>query len=569
MSATAWPANGRVVVALLAFLLYAPAFWWGAPHATRADRTHAWGVDDETPLGSLAQLHALVAPREGQNVGYAMLHPLLVGASYTPYLGALWLSGDLRAPQPEYPYGLADPARSLRVLTWISHFLSVLLGVVCVLGLHEAARCAWGAKSALIAALLAMTVFPMFYYARTGNVDIALLAFASLALACYARCIADGTTPRRAAWLGLWAGCALATKESALGFLLGMALGLLLNAQRPPATRALPSAGAFWRAAGCGLAVGFVTFGLGSGLFLDPGRYFAHIEELSERVIIHAQGGVGATPGFPYTLAGHAALARIEFSLLVDCLNPLGLGLVLVGVASSLRRAGRADRYLLLPALGYGVYMFLLARGPHLRYTLVTALLLAPFGARALWMAESHRLRWVSHVGALAVALALALALARGASLSFEMLRDSRYEAGAWLATHLQPGDRVGFFGASQNLPPLPASVESRRFGEFRGMYDLPRIDQAAADRIARELADATPRFVIVIPDHTSLGLPHSGVLPPASYQALEQGGLGYRRVALFQTPDPFAFAGAPALDYPTVNPPIRVYRRIANLSKD
>jgi Dolichyl-phosphate-mannose-protein mannosyltransferase len=552
------------LVALAAFLLYAPAFWWGAPYATSADRTHAWGVDDETPLGSLAQVHGIVAPRPGQNVGYALLHSLLVSASYVPYLGALWLGGDLAEPVPTYPYGLDDPARSLRILGGISHFLSVLMGVVCVIGLHEAARAAWDSKTALLAALFGMTVFPMFYYARTGNVDVPMLAFASLALASYARCLAGGLTAGRGAWLGLFAGCALATKESALGALLGLALGLALNARRPSLATPAGGVGGFWRAAGTGLATSFAAFGLGSGLLLAPGRYLAHVAELSERVAIHAQGGIGATPGFPFTIDGHLALARAELSFLIDCLNPIGFALCVVGSFLSLRFDGRVGRRMLLPALGYAAYMFLLARGPHLRYTLITAFLLVPFGARAIAIAWERGPRFLSRGVAAAAALALALALARGASLTLQMLRDSRYEAGTWLAARLGPGDVVGFFGASQNLPPLPAGIESRRFGEFLGMYQLPSVDRAAADRIANELAQASPRFIVVIPDHTSLGLPHSRVLPPASYQALESGELGYRRAALFRTPDLLAFARPPALDYPTVNPPIRVFERIA-----
>lgn len=559
------PRSRHALVALVAFLLYAPAFWWGAPHATSADRTHAWGVDDETPLGSLAQVHDIVAPRPGQNVGYALLHSLLVSASYAPYLGALRLGGDLAEPVPTYPYGLADPARSLWILGCISHFLSVLMGVVCVLSLHEAARAAWDSKTAWLAALFGMAVFPMFYYARTGNVDVPVLAFASLALACYARCLASGLTAGRAAWLGLWVGCALATKESALGALLGLALGLALNARRPSVTTPAQEVDGFWRAAGLGLATSFAAFGLGSGLFLAPGRYFAHVAELSERVAIHAQGGVGATPGFPFTIAGHLALARTELSFLIDCLNPIGLGLCALGVFLSLRFDGRVGRRMLLPALGYATYMFLLARGPHLRYTLITAFLLAPFAARAVSIAWDRSPRFSSRAVAAAAGLALALALVRGASLTLQMLRDSRYEASSWLAARLGPGDVVGFFGASQNLPPLPAGIASRRFGEFQGMYELPSVDQAAADRTADELAQASPRFILVIPDHTSLGLPHSRVLPPASYQALENGELGYRRAALFQTPDALAFARPPALDYPTVNPPIRVFERIAH----
>ena len=49
---------------------------------------------------------------------------------------------------------------------------------------------------------------------------------------------------------------------------------------------------------------------------------------------------------------------------------------------------------------------------------------------------------------------------------------------------------------------------------------------------------------------------------PPPILDALRDGSLGYSQVAQFETPALFPWVLRPALDYPTVNPPIRIYAR-------
>ena len=96
--------------AVFALALYVPGFWWGIPHATAPDRTHAWGTDDETPLGPLAEIHNIIQPKPDRNLGYPLMHSFVVSASYAPYLGYLWATGGLANISGAYPFGLADPS---------------------------------------------------------------------------------------------------------------------------------------------------------------------------------------------------------------------------------------------------------------------------------------------------------------------------------------------------------------------------------------------------------------------------------------------------------------------------
>ena len=194
-----------------------PAFWWGAPHATAADRTNAWGVDDEPPLGPLAQAHDIIAPKAEQNpnLGYPMLHPFMVLGTFAPYIGYLAATGGLSAPTVAYPHGFAQPVDALRHLTWIAHFLSVLLGVGVVLCAYGLARELWDESTGLVAGVFAMLVYPMFYYARNSNVDVPVLFFTAAGLWAFAVIVNRGLTTRRALLLGVLVGLAVATKEPA------------------------------------------------------------------------------------------------------------------------------------------------------------------------------------------------------------------------------------------------------------------------------------------------------------------------------------------------------------------
>ncbi len=190
-----------MVAATLALVL--PIAHWGIPHVNADHRAHAWGNDDQVPLAPLAELHnALVEARPDRNVAYPMFHYLLLGGAYAPYLGALKLGGEFEHPSGEYPFGLADPERAFRVLSWIGRSLSILLALACVAGVYWTARALWSRSAGVFAALAWLLAFPFVYYAPLGNPDGPMLAWTSLGLAATAEVLRRGLTPGRAALLG-------------------------------------------------------------------------------------------------------------------------------------------------------------------------------------------------------------------------------------------------------------------------------------------------------------------------------------------------------------------------------
>ncbi len=553
----------RVVLFFAAFLLYAPGFWWGAPVASAADRTDAWGVDDEPPLGPLAQADDIVHPKAemNPNLGYPMLHPFMVLTAFTPYIGYLFATGGLHHPTVAYPHGFTDPVTALRVLSWIAHLLSVLLAAGIVVCAWETGRVLWDERSGYAAAAGALLFYPMFYYARVSNVDVPVLFFIAAALAAFAHILARGLTFRRAVTFGTLAGLAVATKEPAFASLVFAPLVLLVLPD-PGQAGAPWRRGSFWLMAltisGCALG----AYALGSGMLVDPDRWVAHMRFASGRIQADQTGGVPWLRNYPSTLDGNLAYAWALLGICARAITWPGLLLGMAGVVVAARRAPRTA-LLALSAAGYLVILFLSARVVQLRYVMPAAFVLAIFAGHAAAVAWFSG-RIAARVTGLILAAAAGLTLAAwNADLTWAMLHDSRYAAGAWVARTARPGDALEYFGSPYKHPPMPASLSSRWAIPYRGSMFRADTSDVAVGAIVEGWASRRPRFIELVPDYTSSpGAPYASSCPPAIYRGLEDGSLGYRLVAQFHHPALLPWADRPPIDYPVVNPPIRFYER-------
>ncbi len=549
-------------LALLAFVAYVPAIRWGEPYATAREHAKSWGVDDESPLGPLADINNLVRPQRIQYLSHPLMQSFLAAAAQAPYLVYLRATGQFGRPATEYPFGLAHPIESLRMLSFLAHLTSLLLAIGAVLAAFFAAAAFWDERTATVAAVTAMLPYPIVYYAHTGNVDMAMLAFTGGAIAVCAWCVSDGATRARAIALGALAGCAVATKESAGGavVLLPAILALAMwQRRRGGSDAAVDRVGIVGALVAAGTA-GILALGIGSGLFLRPARYLAHLRYLKELADYLAVARFPAGETFPATAAGHLAYARALLGSLAAVLTLPALGAAVVGAVLAVRRK-RAVWALLLPGLAYLVYVFFSVRYLQIRHYIVffwVAAVFAGYGLVAAWRAPWRAARLPLRIAALAT---LALLGAKAADLSYQMVRDSHYVAGRWLAERLRPGDTVSYFGAAQKLPPLPLGVTAKTAVAYAGMFAVYDTSMAAAQRVLQQWRADPPRFIIIMPDHTGRpGAPYDATVPPALFRSLEEGTTGFRRVLLAQTPRLFPWSGSVRLDYPVVNPPIRIY---------
>jgi 4-amino-4-deoxy-L-arabinose transferase-like glycosyltransferase len=547
------------IAALLATLLFAPGVWWGLPYATDPARERGWAVDDETPLGVLSEVRRTVLRQGHGNPGYPLFYSFASAAVYAPYLGYLALTGGFTKSDLGYhPGGLAEPARDIRRLALLSKCLSVLFGAIVVVGALQFGRVGWDATTGALGAAFVALIFPLAYYARTGNVDVPMLGMVALALIAYARIVTHGLTAKRAVALGVFAGLAVATKDSALGVFLAVPLAIPFIRQGA-VTGSIRTGWRHWMLAA---GAAFVSLGIGSGLFVDPEKYFDHLRFLTGRVGM-LPGAAMFSASFPMTLAGHRAYLGFLGEGLVNMLTLPGLILSIVGIVLSLKERPRS-LLLLLPAVTYLLFLFVLLRFGQLRYLLPVGFVLGIFAAVGVVTGMRMKNRMLRGA-ALALGIgALSIGLLRYVDLTHAMIRDSRYAAARWLASQLQPGDTIEFFGASQKLPNLPDGISIRRATEWRGMFASYDTSAAKVAAIVAGWEARRPRMILVMPDHStrSPGLPYDATVPPALFRALEAGQLAYHRVARFQSEPLIPWVRTPRLDYPMVNPPIHVYAR-------
>lgn len=551
--------RGYVLAAALGLILYVPGIWWGLPYIDGRAPERGWAIDDETPLGALAEArHAVVRDgAEGRNVGYPLFYYYASVAAYTPYLGYLAATGQFSAPTGSYPFGLANATRALQVMSLISKALTVLFALATVFGAYHAARHTWNARAGRFAALLVSLMYPVAYYARTGNLDVPMLGLVALGLANYAAIVRYGITRATALALGVAAGLAVATKDSAVG----------IFAAVPLAVFAMPrQAGAVaWKLWALAAVAAFLALGVGSGLFIDPANYIEHIRFLLGRVE-EVPGSQTVSAAFPMTMAGHGRAVLFQLRGSADMLTLAGFILAIAGVVRFVPR-NRQATLLLLPALTYTLFVFVLLRADMIRYLLPSGFVLALFAGAAADAALASGSRILALGGRMLFTVAASVLVLRAVDLTHAMMRDSRYDAARFLATRLSPGDRVEYFGASQKLPQLPAGVTVARATDYRGMHFLHDTSAARAASIAAEWHTRRPAAILVIPDHSSPwpGAPFDGSMPPSLFRALEAGDLPWRRVARFETQPLLPWIRRRPLDYPMVNPPVHVYALTAD----
>jgi hypothetical protein len=517
----------------------------------------SWGVDDVAPLGPLAELHNIIEPKADRNYGYPLMHSFVLCGAYTPYLGYLWSSGQWSQVSGRYPYGMEDPVKALKTMTYIAHFVSVLMAVGIVLAAYETGRILKDRRTGIFAALFAMTSFPMFYYARTGNVDVPMLFFIALTVLFFIKSLSSGFTPKRAMWLGFFAGLALGTKEAAIAVFLPMPFILMFHFWYGRDTLLKRE---FWRASIAGLITAFLAFGFGSGLFVEPSRYFMHMDHILNRIEKISHGEVYVPYVFPFSIEGNYSFIVRVMEILVEMISLPGILLATSGIALLLFKKNNI-RSLVALAFFSLLFSFFTIRTPQIRYFLPVSFLLAfPTAWMVATAMESKLSIWRYGTALLAMGI-ISFNLLRGAGLTYEMIFDSRYEAAEWLASNTEQGDTIEFFGPESKLPHLDEGVVARKATSYGGIFVAARTDHAKAREIFAGWNERNPRYIILMPDLTSRpGTVYNSTCPPTLCEGLLDGSEGFTEVARFKTKPLFPWLELPALDYPTVNPPIHIF---------
>jgi hypothetical protein len=529
------------VLVVLALLLYAPGLWWGLPYATSAPRAAVWGTDELAPLQSVTEVYGVFLARQPHfNPQYPLFHNLMQLLLVGPYIVFLWVTGGLGQPHPLYPFGFTDPVTALRMTTLLARAVSYLMAAGVVLIAYRTGTILKDRLTGCIAGLMALCIYPMFYYSRTSNVDMGALFWTTLGLLVFARYLRDGLTTRRAVWLGIFAALATGSKDASWPAFLMMGLVIACTELSWPLDR-VPREKIRQLALGFAVAAG--AYAVATGLIFRPSRYWSHLEWVSDK-------GLQVAGRHRATLDGYWNLALDFGRTMTDAMGvPMAL-CALAGVALCCWRERRLLVWL-LPAAGIFALVLVPARFILLRFVLVIAYVMTFFAAYAL--REAWQSRSLRKIAPVLLVIVSGWSMLRGGDLTWQMLRDSRYEAGDWLRQYARGGDRVLHFGCPCGLPALEPGVRNIAVGKNA--------------RYAFKGTPEDPEFVVLVPYLLFPSEPeHEPNLPEPDYRALRDGSLGYQRVLRVHTARLFE-----RRPLPFVNPPVQVFVRkdlIARLSR-
>jgi hypothetical protein len=537
-----WDLRISLLLALAAVALYSPGINWGLPQANAPGTTQSWGPDEIGPIGPIVELRNNLGGDNLGNPQYPMFHYLFIFLFYLPYLVFQYLTGGLPHPHGGYPFGFTDPASSVQMLMRISRLVSVLMGAGIVVCAYFLGRKLWDRATGVLAAVFVLLMYPMFYFARTSNLDVPVTFWQSCVLLLFALALQE----RRVSggrWLaiGVLTAIALATKEQSYGILLLLVFPLLAWHFRAVGGGVWVR----WRAPLTALAVSAFLYIFASGLAIRPEKYFRHLDYVR----------AGSPSGrfyqeYSFTPAGLLGMAQESFYHLADTLGwPVLLAALAGVVICAMRREERPRLWLLLPIPGLFFTVLALVGYVELRYLLPWGFLLALF-ASAYVVGPALRARPVA-IRAAAWALVIATcgwSLLCGLDLHRLSWNDSRYAAAEWFADHVRPGDSVAHPGPERRIVLMP---------HFRTPFQ--RVPTAIPKAPFAATGPFETAFVYLQGKDDLTEFWHT---PRWTYDALLNGSLGYDLVWEFQTPARFAPQQRHDSMQIFVNPRILVFAR-------
>ncbi len=513
------------LLALIAVALYSPGINWGMPLANAPGTTQSWGPDEIGPIGPIVELRNNLGGNNLGNPQYPMFHYVFIFLFYLPYLVIQYLSGGLPHPHGGYPFGFSDPATSVQMLMRISRLVSVLMGAGMAVCAYFMGRKLWDRLTGALAAVFVLLMYPMFYFARTSNLDVPVTFWQSLVLLLFALALSVRRVTT-AQWLmmGIITAIALATKEQSYGILLLLVFPLLAWHLRAVG-RGGGGTWARWQAPLTALVVSGVFYAFASGLAIRPEKYFRHLEYVR----------AGSPSGrfyqeYTLTAGGLLGMARECVYHLADA---LGWPILLAGVGGvvicALRREERSRLFLLLPVPGLFFTVLALVGYVELRYLLPWGLLLSLFAAAyVVAPALRARAKALRATALLFVVAACGWALLRGLELQYLSWNDSRYAAADWFAAHVRREDLVAHPGAERRIVLMP---------RFRTPFQRVSVEIPKTPVAGRDVFEEA-EFVYLQGKDDLTDFWHT---PRWAYDGLLNGSLGYQLAAEFQTRARFA----------------------------
>lgn len=493
-----------MVLALVALGLYVPGLGWGLPGV------HSWSQDTVAGLRTAA---ALVEAPEHFHGRYPPLHYWINHTLYKPFYAHWDHAGELG---DDHRSGLRIPAppldRKVGALILTSRCLGVVMAFLAGLGVWASARVFTDDETvSLLSAIVLMIGAEFTYFAHLGNVDIPSMCWFAWSVYFYAR----ARRSRRwwdCALLGVFAACAVGTKDGVAGAYPGMAVVLLAEAisrwtREDNAGKRFSPVVADLLKWLCGLAAFVSLYATINWVMGDFDSYKTRMTYWldSSRDTIHAHQ-------YRYPDQLSLALATIRYAA-----GAVGWPMVVVmagAVVHTLNKHRRLALWVLLPVMSYYVLVIVQLQFVYARFLFPPLALLGVLvGKSVVDLVRNVRLPNIVRLGVPCCVGALSLGYV--VAVDLEMVTDSRYQAEAWFKGNVAQTASVGAFSSPQYLPRLTESG-----------YDTYAV------KMARESFDRPqPEYLVL----TSYNYEDFDKTQDACRRDLEREKLGYDSVAVFR----------------------------------
>ena len=509
--------------------LFATGLGWGLPGSD------SWDNDGAAPrdfLVSVAQTFA----KQGFDVAYLHLAPLhcaLLAVATLPVTIAALASAPSTAPDAVVQTLIQT--RYMTANAWIARSVCVAMALGTVYALAKIGEELQGRRAGAIVAATCGLNAGFVYYAHTSNLEVPYLFWGSFALLALVRAITR-SEPRRLRAFAVLGALAIGSKDQAAGlFLLGAPTTLLYWRATAPWARTHRRLLA--REATLALAIALGVFLVADEVVLNPAGFAARVRYvLGPACSDHAEY-VPSTAGRLALLWDMGKNTSTSFPRIFVPLGALGLGWAL-GTTKEKRPAVLAPLFV---ALSFTICINATALRSEQRFIqpqlevlglyaglALDTLLGAPFRGALLWLVRATS----------GVALAQALRLA--ASVDATLLLDPRYDAEAWLRSHVATGETIETYGLNVYLPRFPVGTRVERVGiePIKGRSPLPGVEERV-DEFAN-LPARRPEWIAVSRAWVSYFLedpPYDATpgrrVPPAQFAAVGPKSRAYFRALL------------------------------------
>jgi hypothetical protein len=468
-------------ILLLAAGLRLAGLGWGLPAAD------GWDDDGFAPRNFLTAL--ALTYKSGAYFTYPPLHALLLALPSLPVAG--WALAHAPSLSQHDVIATITQPRYMTYFAVLGRLVSLVMSLGIIWTIGEMARLVAGRRAGLFAAGACALNFALTYYGQVSNLDVPYLFWGLLSLLWCMRAVTEEASRRF--WLAaLFAAAAVATKDQAYAlFLLSLPLFLLLWFLSDRWPRA--HAGQVLKTLLPAVVAALLLLLLVDGAITNTSGFIRRITFLAGPASRDYAEYLPGPSGWFALVTDMLRYFAGSYGLLPMALAAAGLGLHLYRARGAGRLAGTLP---LLAAISFTICFNFAALRSDDRFLLplgVLATFYIGIAAEALAFAGRDRLRLAGR--ALLVATAL-LALHWCVGVNAALLLDPRYDAEAWLAAHIKPGDTIETYGQNCFLPRFPRGAAVTRIGQtdLRQRNPLPGVTELQQPFIAPRQS----RFIVL-----------------------------------------------------------------------